>query len=123
MGSKIKLVLEKSGMSVSEFARRISTSRENVYGIFKRQTLDTGLLLRIRSVLSHDFFTYFNADLVVAKENPRGFAPPSSKSTLIRQVKNLRSELETTRAELEMIRKEVHYLRKINQLLDKGKKS
>lgn len=61
IGSKIKGVLQKKGMSVSEFGRRINMSRENVYSIFKRKTIDTGLLLNISKVLEHDFFKYYTS--------------------------------------------------------------
>jgi len=59
IGSKIKQVFDKKGMSVSEFGRRINKSRENVYSIFRRRTIDTGLLQKISTVLEHDFFQYY----------------------------------------------------------------
>ena len=59
IGNKIKDVVCKKGMSVSEFGRRINKSRENVYSIYKRKTIDTGLLLVISKVLEHDFFEYY----------------------------------------------------------------
>ena len=118
MGSKIREVLGMKGMTVSEFARRINTSRENVYGIFRRQTLDTGLLLRIRNVLEHDFFSYYNkGSQQFSFEDPAFYGKPSSRSTLLRQGKSLRTDLEACRAELDMVKKEVDYLRKINKLL------
>ncbi len=46
-------------MTVSEFGRRINKSRENVYSIYKRKTIDTGLLTNISKVLEHDFFQYY----------------------------------------------------------------
>lgn len=59
IGNKIKGVVSKKGMSVSEFGRRINKSRENVYSIYKRKTIDTGLLLVISKVLEYDFFEYY----------------------------------------------------------------
>jgi hypothetical protein len=59
IGNKIEQVFTKKGMTVSEFGRRINKSRENVYSIFKRKTIDTGLLLIISEVLEHDFFQYY----------------------------------------------------------------
>lgn len=38
--NKVKEYFEASGMSVSEFARRLNCHRQNVYDIFKRQTID-----------------------------------------------------------------------------------
>lgn len=59
IGNKIKQVFDKKGMTVSEFGRRINKSRENVYSIFKRKTIDTGLLSKIGEVLEFDFFQYY----------------------------------------------------------------
>ncbi len=59
IGKKIKTVFDKKGLTVSEFARRINKSRENVYNIFKRETIDTGLLQKISDVLEHDFFAHY----------------------------------------------------------------
>lgn len=61
IGSKIKVVFDKKGMTVSEFARRINKSRENVYSIFKRKSIDTALLTKVGDVLEHDFFQYYTA--------------------------------------------------------------
>lgn len=59
IGNKIKQVFTKKGMTVSEFGRRINKSRENVYSIFRRKTIDTGLLAKIGEVLEYDFFQYY----------------------------------------------------------------
>lgn len=61
IGSKIKSVVAKKGLPVSEFARRINKSRENIYNIFKRKTIDTELLVKISKVLEHDFFQYYTS--------------------------------------------------------------
>lgn len=61
IGSKIKGVFDKKGMTVSEFARRINKSRENAYSIFRRKSIDTALLAKIGDVLEHDFFQYYTA--------------------------------------------------------------
>lgn len=56
IGQQVKLVLEKRGITITEFAKRINKSRENVYSIFTRKTIDTGLLTVISEVLDYDFF-------------------------------------------------------------------
>ena len=62
IGAQIRNVLEKRGMTVTEFAKRINKSRENAYSIFSRKTIDTGLLKLISEVLSHDFFKQFSTE-------------------------------------------------------------
>ena len=54
-GERIKEYLAVTGLSVSEFARRLRCHRQNVYDIFKRKTIDVTLLQRISKVLEHDF--------------------------------------------------------------------
>ena len=56
-GKKIKEHFVASGLSVSEFARRLGCHRQNVYDIFRREVIDVGLLQRISRVLEHDFVT------------------------------------------------------------------
>lgn len=53
-GEKVKEHFEASGLSVSEFARRLNCHRQNVYDIFRREVIDVGLLQRISRVLEHD---------------------------------------------------------------------
>ena len=56
-GETVKVYFEETGMSVSEFARRLNCHRQNVYDIFKRHNIDLSLLQRISRVLEHDFVT------------------------------------------------------------------
>ena len=60
IGEKIKKVLESKGITVTEFAKRINKSRENIYSIFTRKTIDTGLLQSISRVLEYDFFVHLS---------------------------------------------------------------
>ena len=59
IGSLIERKIKEIGMTNSEFARRIKTSKQNVQDIFTRQSVDTKLLSRISDVLNYDFFEYF----------------------------------------------------------------
>ena len=56
IGQQVKLVLETKGITVTEFAKRINKSRENVYSIFTRRSVDTSLLSKISEVLDFDFY-------------------------------------------------------------------
>lgn len=62
IGAKIRQRLDEKGETVVWLARRLSCSRTNVYKIFEKQDLDTGLLLRISTVLEHDFFQYYSKE-------------------------------------------------------------
>lgn len=55
IGHLIKAVFDESGMTVAEFARRIHTTRSNVYFIFNRPSIDMKQLLDICETLNHNF--------------------------------------------------------------------
>lgn len=55
IGQMIKAVFDESGMTVSEFARRIHLERTTVYSIFERPTVDVIQLVKISQALKHNF--------------------------------------------------------------------
>ena len=57
IGHLIKSVFDESGMTISEFARRIHLERTTVYSIFERPTVDALQLARISLVLKHNFLS------------------------------------------------------------------
>ena len=66
-GERIKEYLAITGLSVSEFARRLNCHRQNIYDIFKRKTIDVVLLQRISKVLEHDFVSEIYASKQTSK--------------------------------------------------------
>lgn len=56
IGQIIKERVSAKNMAVSDFAKAIDVERSNVYNIFKRDSIDTGLLKKIGHVLEYDFF-------------------------------------------------------------------
>ena len=46
--------------TISWFAKKLCCDRTNVYSIFKRQSIDTELLLRISEALHYDFFALYS---------------------------------------------------------------
>ncbi|MDR2915586.1 MAG: hypothetical protein LBV74_12265 [Tannerella sp.] len=56
IGEIIKEHFEASKMEATAFAKAINRERSNVYDIFKRSSIDTGLLKKIGHILKHDFF-------------------------------------------------------------------
>ena len=59
IGKLIELELRKQERSVTWFANKLYCERTNVYSIFKRESIDTALLLRISIILRHNFFKYY----------------------------------------------------------------
>ncbi len=71
IGKKIKQQLTIKKISVADFALKINTTRNNVYNIFVRQSIDSELLFKICIILNHDFFQYYKpfGDTVLGDEN------------------------------------------------------
>lgn len=106
IGHKIKEVFDHQNMKLTDFADELGTVRQNVYRIFKKRHLDTGLLLKISQVLKHNFFQYYVS------------APESSDPRETEQLKKLANECSEYHRQLELAKKEIDYLRKIIKLME-----
>jgi transcriptional regulator with XRE-family HTH domain len=105
IGQKIKEVFDKRQMKLTDFADQLGTVRQNVYRIFKKRHLDTGLLLKISQVLNHNFFQYY-------------VNSPSSESEPTESLAGIKKEISEQSNQLELAKKEVDYLRKIIKLME-----
>ena len=59
IGKLIREQVDRQGKSVVWLASQLSCSRTNIYKIYERPSIDTGLLLRISQVLNFDFFALY----------------------------------------------------------------
>ena len=64
IGSIIKKRFDEQGLSASWFAKQLCCDRTNIYSIFKRESIDTILLVKISIILKHDFFKYYSNDII-----------------------------------------------------------
>ena len=62
IGSVIQQELKNQERTVSWLARKLDCDRTNVYNIFRRQDIDTELLMRISVILHRDFFSIFSKE-------------------------------------------------------------
>jgi lambda repressor-like predicted transcriptional regulator len=69
IGQKIEETLREKGMSVMAFSKKIKRSRNVVYDIFNRTSIDTELLLLICKALETDFFKLYSERLQTKKAN------------------------------------------------------
>ncbi len=106
IGLKIKEIFDQRNIKLTDFADELGTVRQNVYRIFKKRHLDTGLLLKISQVLDHNFFQYY------VNESPP--ADPEQQN----QLRKLSDEATECQRQLELARKEIDYLRKIIKLME-----
>ncbi len=56
IGKIIKKLVKSKGISVTDFADKVNYSRRNLYEIFDKETIDTGLLLKISRILEENLF-------------------------------------------------------------------
>lgn len=103
IGNKIKAVLKERRYKKTEFADKINISRTVVYDIFKRETIDTGLLKKISEVLNHDFFNYYEQQpSSTAKETKGeyGYATKSEVADLAHAILKLTKAVERIEEQL-----------------------
>ena len=63
IGNRITEVMKERRMSVVAFSRQLGCSRTNAYKLFDHYSIDTMQLLRISSILDHDFFEEYRQEL------------------------------------------------------------
>jgi hypothetical protein len=56
IGHEIETELHQQERSVTWFANKLYCDRTNIYKIFKRNSIDSDLLLRISTILNRNFF-------------------------------------------------------------------
>lgn len=70
IGQLIEKELHRQERSVTWFAKRLYCDRSNAYKIFRKQSIDTELLMRISHILNYDFFLLFSSEF--AEQSPNG---------------------------------------------------
>jgi hypothetical protein len=106
IGHKIKEVFDTRNMKLTDFADELGTVRQNVYRIFKKRHVDTGLLLKISQVLNHNFFQYYTDK------------PHSQEEYETVEITKHKGEAARYQQQLELAKKEIDYLRKIIKLME-----
>jgi transcriptional regulator with XRE-family HTH domain len=118
IGKKIKEEFYKQGHSVSQFARKINRSRNVVYDIFERESIDTALLNKIGILLRTDFFSLYSEQKEYKKE---GIAPPSVEEYKAAYTTS-KEKLELKEKEIESLRDEITHLKKLVALMEEKDK-
>jgi hypothetical protein len=119
IGEKIKARAKELRIGPTELAGMIDTSKQNVYGIYRRRTLDSDLLRKISLALKFDFFsTYY--DKQWQKSFQEGQAPYHTKATAAEK-----EELVKLRKSYQELQEKYDLLKKLYDLTEeklKGKK-
>ena len=119
IGDKIKQKAKELRIGPTELGRLINTSKQNVYGIFKRKSIDTDLLRRISKVMNHDFFQYYLTDspAYILMDTPTPYNTLAKTKNIAKTTEELQNEINRLKTELK--NQEIVYLKKINEILEK----
>ena len=63
IGNILRERLKNDGKSVVWLARELGCHRTNIYRIYEKHTVDTGILLRLCRILHYDFFQLYSEEL------------------------------------------------------------
>lgn len=63
IGHCIKAQLEKQGGTTVWLAHQLGCHRTNLYKIYDKRTIDTGILLHISRIMNYDFFSLYSAEI------------------------------------------------------------
>jgi transcriptional regulator with XRE-family HTH domain len=108
IGEKIKARAGELRIGPTELARMINTSKQNVYGIFKRESIDTELLQKISRALKLDFFCYyFDPKLPIAEEDLPKYYPRNKNrpDPAAEELLALRREIAELREKFDLLKK------------------
>ena len=59
IGEKIKQRAKELRIGPTELGMLLNTSKQNIYSIYKRKSLDAETILKLSIALKYDFFDYF----------------------------------------------------------------
>lgn len=118
IGEKIKKRAKELRIGPTELGEMINTSKQNIYGIYKRKSIDTEMLRKLSVALNCDFFEFYSFNHSggkLAKEPPMSPYNKVEKSPTSVEQEKLKTELENLKEKYDL-------LKKLNTLLEKGKK-
>lgn len=117
IGKKIKEELYRQGMPVAVFAKKINRTRNVVYNIFERESIDTELLNKISRVLNCDFFSAFSGQKEYNSEHIKSFIVAENSVAYSKKDE----EIALLKQQMEVMKNEIAYLKKIISLMEKKK--
>jgi hypothetical protein len=114
-----KIIAQKAKdkeLGATALAKKINTTPQNMYTIYKRQTIDTGLLLKLSEALQYNFFIHYEKDKTMI-----GIAY-SETERLEKEITKLKEQLQRTEDKVGMLT-DLSEQQKLNiSLLRKDKK-
>ena len=116
IGEKIKNRATELRMGPTELGKLVNTSKQNIYGIYKRKSIDSELLRKFCKVLDYDFFQYYSIEKPsIVSEPTAAYKRKKDKQPVSME------EFYRLKQELSELREKYELLKKINTLLEKKK--
>lgn len=113
IGEIIKKKARELRIGPTELGEKINTSKQNVYGIYKRKSIDTELLRKISNALGHNFFNYYVSTL----EFSGGVEASTGTHSEVRTEVNPEGLLSANQARMDALKSELDHLAQINEIL------
>lgn len=107
IGEYIKQLVHEEKFSLTDFAKEINTTIQNVRDIFTRSTIDSDLLLKISRALEKNVFSYFD------DEEPIASIKAVEKEAYQKEIESFNSEIHLLKCSIS--EKEI----RINELLSR----
>lgn len=104
IGEKVEARAKELRMGPTELARKIKSTKQNVYNIYKRHSIDTDLLQRLGKVLEFDFFIYFNQANAVHQSRPPYGKPKKGVPGPEAELAQLRKDYAELREKFELLK-------------------
>jgi hypothetical protein len=114
IGKKIREEVDRQKIPVTTFAKKINRSRNVVYDIFERESIDTGLLNKIGKILNCDFFSLYSIQKEYTSPEIRNFYVSEGPPAYGKQ----NDEIRSLQKQNEQLMDEITYLKKIISLLE-----
>ena len=110
IGEKIKKRAKELKLGTTELGKLINTSKQNIYGIFKRSSIDAEVLHDISKALNFNFFQFYEI-------------PELQENKFQNELTDLKKENERLKLEVKSLIEKNDLLKKINNLLEKKAKN
>ncbi|ANI88603.1 hypothetical protein A9P82_04450 [Arachidicoccus ginsenosidimutans] len=121
IGRIIERETKRNGVRRKELYEKLNTSRQNLYAIFKRETIDTGILLKLSELLHYNFFKeFFTEDSLkslVASDDEKANA---SLEKMLNEIQILQNAVAQKDKQIQFLEQTVEVQNKIIALLEKN---
>ncbi len=118
IGEKVKLRAKQLRIGPTELGKLIDTSKQNIYGIYKRKSIDAEILRKLSAALNYDFFEYYklpeSTNKIIADPHVK-YERPNQKYVPLKEYQQLKADYDHLKEKYEL-------LKKVNELLEKRAK-